>query len=97
MTRRDEIRAFVIEYLNKNFCTDALDQKFHNDFFGRFGGKWQATGFGSQPVFSAQRWLKRFYDAGVLDRDIVPLGSATQPGFPKWVYSYTLRTKEAQP
>jgi hypothetical protein len=85
---------FIISYLKRNYCTDACDQKFHEAWFQEFGGARKMTAWGSQPVYSAQRYLKKLYKQGVLERGIVPLGANWQPGFPKWVYGYTLKNDD---
>jgi len=85
-----EIRKFIITYLEENFSADATDEKFHTEFYERFGGKRKQTYWGAQTVYKAQKWLKKLYDEGTLDRGVINLGANWQPGFPRWVYGYTL-------
>lgn len=93
--RKIAIRDFILTYLKENFCTDATDEKFHTQFYKLFGGARKETYWGAQQVYNAQRWLKLLYDEGTLDRYIIPLGSNWQPGFPRWVYGYTLKTQRS--
>ena len=88
-------RQFVIEYLRRNFEADACNQEFHDEFHALFGGARHETYWGAQTVYKAQRLLKAMADDGTLERYPVGLGGNWQPGFPRWVYGYTLRDKNA--
>lgn len=83
-------QRFIIDYLLANYSTDACDQLFHEKWTEQFGGKAKPVNWGASMSYSAQRWLKKLYDEGTLNRGIVTLGANWQPGFPKWVYGYTL-------
>lgn len=91
-----EIRLFIVQYLKENTGVDVLDSVFHDEFYARFGGKRKEYAIGSQPVAKAQRWLSKMYREGQLDRGVIPLSSSAQPGFPNWVYGYTLRDKVSE-
>lgn len=84
------ILDFIAGYLEKHGGTDALDQDFHDQFTQRFGGRQKDVNWGAATNAKAMRWLKYFYDEGTLDRGRIGLGINWQPGFPKWVYVYTL-------
>lgn len=88
-----EKRKFVLEYLEKNFTTNVCDQEFHEKWYSNFGGKRKETQWGAEPVYQAQRFLELLYKEGSLNRGVVSLGANWQPGFPKWVYGYTLKKK----
>lgn len=85
------MRAFILNYLTENCETNSCDQIFHEQFFKEFGGSRKETLWGAEPVRKAQKMLKELYDEGTLDRGIITLGQNWQPGFPKWVYSYTIK------
>ena len=82
---------FVIEYLEEHYATDACDQKFQEQWFLKFGGNRKQTIWGAEPVREAASYLKELWQQGILDRGVVTLGINWQPGFPRWVYGYTLR------
>ena len=86
----NDIRDFIMAYLAENHCTDATDEKFHEEFYQRFGGKRKETYFGAQMVYKAQRWLKRMCDEKLLQRKRFGISDAPADGFPTWVYMYSL-------
>lgn len=88
------MRAFILDYLKENQGVDCTDEVFHEMFFNEFGGSRKETMFGSEPVRAAQKMLKEMYDEGTLDRGIITLGVTWQPGFPKWVYAYTIKKQQ---
>lgn len=90
MSQGEQIRNFIIEYIKENGAADVLDADFQDEFYTRFGGTRKEYAIGSQPVAKAQRWLYKMYQEGTLERGIIPLSSSAQPGFPNWVYGYTL-------
>ena len=81
---------FIRDYLNKNVGVDAVDTEFHEQWFRTFGGKRKETNWGCQISYDAMRCIKNMYNQGILIRGIITLGNNWQPGFPKWVYSYSL-------
>ena len=81
--------AFVNDWLDEHHETSCVDQLFHEAFLRKFGGKYKAKNWGAQPAFSAMKVLKEMYKQGLVSRSVVGLGKNWQPGFPKWVYSYT--------
>lgn len=90
--RRDEQINWIISYLKNNLTASSVDQAFHNDFFCLFGGKRKETLWGAQPVNRAMIKLRFLFDIGVLERNRIGLsGGAWAPGFPKWVYVYSLK------
>ena len=91
MSNGNDIRDFITAYLSTHPITDATDQEFHEQFYQRYGGKRQETFYGAQMVYKAQLWLKRMYDEKTLRRKRFSLGEVGADGFPKWVYTYSLR------
>lgn len=90
MSNGEDVRNFILSYLTENPCTDATDQEFHEEFYQRFGGKRQATFYGAQVVYKAQRWLRRMSEEKLLERKRFGIVDAPADGFPKWVYVYSL-------
>lgn len=87
---RIQKQKFIIDYLGKNFSADVTDSKFHDAWHARFGGNRTIHNWGACPCPNSMVWLKKLYDQGILDRGIISLGENWQPGFPRWVYGYTL-------
>jgi len=86
----NEQTEFIIEYLKRNGYTDVTDEKFHDEFHLKFGGKRKWHFFGASPVYKAQRLLTKMWKDGILDRGILSLSEHEQ-GFPNWVYGYSLK------
>jgi len=93
MNKSENIEKFIISYLTENYATDALDEKFHEQFYQEFGGKRQETFYGAQMVYKAQHWLNKMYKEKTLNRRRISFGETEKgaSGYPNWVYSYTLR------
>ncbi len=90
----DKQEQFVIDYLKKEYCTDACDAYFHNEFHKLFKGKRNWKSFGASPVYKAQRLLATMYRKGILERNIIPL-IEHEWGFPNWVWGYTLTKQKS--
>ena len=82
---------FVVRYLREHFSTSAVDQLFHELWRDKFGGAYKSANWGAEMSYGAMRQLKRMYDRNMLERGVVRLGTNWQPGFPRWVYGYTLK------
>lgn len=84
-------QAWIVQWLKENFCADSVNQQFHEDYHKTFPKYKQAFKFwGAQPVARAMQDLAEMERDGLLKRGRVSLGGNWQPGFPKWVWSYTL-------
>jgi len=91
MTHKAEREQWILDWLKQHYCADAVNQDFHEAYHQRFPEYVRReTYWGAQPVAQAQRDLARMAQAGVLERGPVSLGANWQPGFPKWVCSYSL-------
>lgn len=92
---REEQKQFIVEYLEKQspFGISAVDEKFHESFSEKFGGKIAAKYWGAQPNYKAMRLLAELVKKGVLSRYIVNIAEAQHKGFPSWVYEYVLSEK----
>lgn len=90
--RNIEIEWFIRNYLEEHHSADSLNQEFHDLFTAKFGGKQTFKMWGAMPNRLAMSWLKNLYNQGILERYTITIPDA-EPGFPKWVYSYTLKGK----
>lgn len=68
----------------------SISSEFHDAYAAQFP-KYQrkAKLWGAQPVGQAMRDLSSLWKQGKLRRVKISLGGVWQPGFPKWVWSYT--------
>jgi len=96
MALKSEREEWIIRWLKTNYCADAVNQDFHEAYYQRFPEySRRETFWGAQPVAQAQRDLAAMEKAGVLERGRLGLSGNWQPGFPKWVWSYTLIAEKA--
>lgn len=89
--RDAKAQEFIIDYLSNEKYVDALDQAFHAQFTAKFGGKCHEAYWGAETNQLAMSLLKSMYDAGELERAVTTLDTGWQPGFPRWVYGYSLK------
>lgn len=83
--------SWILDWLEKNFCADSLNQDFHEAYHARFPEyKRRETNWGAQPVAQAMRDLSRLAASGILETGRINLAANWQPGFPKSVISYSL-------
>lgn len=89
-----ERQAWIMNWLKEsyNLSADSVNQSFHEAYHEKFPQfSFQPKCWGAQPVRQAMIDLSAMYNDGLIQRDIIPLGGNWQPGFPKWVWSYTLK------
>ena len=84
----DEIQRFVTNYVLEHFCADCLNQEFVTLMIEKFNFEFVPQVFGSHMCPKISQVLSKLYKNGVLERRRV--GISEGPGFPKWVYSYSL-------
>ena len=93
-----EKEAFIINWLLTSGFPgiDATMADFHTAFWNKFGGSRKETNWGAKTVNGVSAILKRMESCGMLWRGRVGLGANWQPGFPRWVWGYSLTdsTKE---
>lgn len=92
MKMKQSLEEFIIEYLfHSDSGVSVLDSDFHDKVHEEFPHfKQKIYIFGACPVQAAMRCLQRLYKDHRLERGSVSLGMNWQPGFPKWVYVYTI-------
>ena len=81
------------EWLLKNIPSagvDVLCQDFVDKFIKECNVPFKETNWGAHKCPELGRMLVKLYREGFLDRGIIGLGANWQPGFPKWVYVYSL-------
>ena len=87
-------QAWIVEWFKKpsNFCADAVTQSFHEEYHTAFPGyARKQTCWGAEPVARAMDDLKEMVGDGILKSGVIGLRGNWQPGFPKWVISYTMK------
>lgn len=88
-TRRLE---WIIDWLDLNTSADVVNEVFHDAYHAAFPEYVRHEKlWGAQPVTQAMRDLAAFERNGILERRRIGLGDGLGPGFPKWVWSYTLK------
>ena len=84
--------TFVIEYLQREQFVDILNHDFMVEFANRFNCKGRRMSIGAPRVPLAGRTLSVMFKKGLLNRFTVGIDAyAGGVGFPKWVYSYSLK------
>lgn len=80
--------AWVVAYLATHCEASTVNEDFHEEFHKQFPSfARRETFFGSQPVARAMKALSVLYKQKRIVRRKV--GIEYQPGFPKWVWSYS--------
>ncbi len=88
MTILEQQREFILRYLENNLEASATNQDFHDEFWAKFGGARKETFWGAQPVRKAMQLLKQLATERLIVVRIIGIKN-WQPGFPKWVRSYS--------
>ncbi len=81
------------EWLLKNIPPEGVDilcQDFVDKFIKECNVLFKETNFGAYKCPVLGRTFAKLYREGFLSRGIIDLGINWQPGFPKWVYVYSL-------
>lgn len=95
MTMRETAEAFILDYLKE--CPEGFDilhAEFVEEFITEVKCKFRATWWGAPKCKYLYTTLKRMTDAGVLKRTRCGLPHGNwQPGFPKWVFHYTMNPR----
>lgn len=87
---------FIIDWINKNDnYIDILNRTFTDDYINTFYLTIKQIKFknwGSHYIPELSGLLKKMYDKGILDRQIVSICPKIS-GFPNWVYTYNLKNR----
>jgi hypothetical protein len=88
---KDKAEQFIFDWLrNDPVGVNILDRDFVDKFVEHTGARIQVMLWGANKCPYLSKTLSRMYADGKLNRDSMSLGANWQPGFPKWVYCYTL-------
>jgi len=90
-TDPDAQRTWIVSYLERETEVSAVRANFHAAFATRFDCAVRPSAVGASVCRAAMSRLAQLASTGVLTRQRMPLGTAWQPGFPRWVYCYSLR------
>lgn len=91
-TMKDRAQDFILQWLSNNPpAVDVLNADFIDGFTSYVGCKFKVTNWGANKCEYASKMLTNLYSCGILDRSVINLGGNWQPGFPRWVYAYTVR------
>jgi len=88
-SRKEKAQKFILDYLNKNARADILNADFIDKFIEATGSKYVFQPWGAHTCRYAGVMLSDLYRAGKISRVKIGINN-WQPGFPKWVYVYTL-------
>lgn len=91
-SKAEVARAFVLSWLSKpgNIMCNVLDVAFVDEFVDATQANVDVMLWGANRCAYLSKTLAKMNADGLLSRDAVGLGANWQPGFPKWVYAYTL-------
>lgn len=85
------MREWVIAQLKEHKYVDVLNAAFVESFIRAFDPDWTPTMWGAHKCPALGRLLANMARDGVLKRFASGLGPNWQPGFPRWVYVYSLK------
>ncbi len=80
---------WIIENI-PNEGVDILHSDFVDNYIKEFSPPFIEVNFGAYKCPQLSRLLSCMYKKNILERGTISLGCCWQPGFPKWVYVYTL-------
>lgn len=83
-------KEWLIEAIRQEFSADVLNQDLVDRYAEHTGARYFGSiiGAGWCPLLAAD--LRRLYRLGLLKRGRMGMAGNWQPGFPRWVYSYSL-------
>jgi len=81
---------FIGKYLLNTEAVSVTDEEFVDSYIKEFNVKHKVTLYGAYKCYDLGRQLSQMYKRGFLDRFIIGI-NAPIDGFPKWVYTYSLR------
>jgi hypothetical protein len=88
--RYDWIKARIAEEIGGH--VDILNSDFVDDYIAKFDAGYRPVNWGAHHCPQLGRDLSAMYNLGMLKRSRIGLtDGAWQPGFPKWVYTYTVK------
>lgn len=89
--KQSERVEWIIHHLTRKGFADILDAEFVDRYIEITNSSFKPVQWGAHKCPQLAKDLRKAYDSGLVERSIMGLsGGAWQPGFPKWVYSYSL-------
>lgn len=93
MRNAAEKSQFVIDWLERG-PVDILNSEFVDSYIERFKPRHAIMTFGANRCPELSRLLSSMWTLSIIDRQAVGLSDGSwQPGFPKWVWSYSKKNK----
>lgn len=89
---QERAREFIDEWLDKNHHVDVLNSDFIDGFVSKVGCAVTVMPWGANKCPYASKILSKLKSMGILKRETISLGANWQPGFPKWIYTYSKNT-----
>ena len=83
-------RAWLLRAIATEKFVDVLNTHFVDDYVNATGAKVIVMTWGANRCRLLSSDLMRMHNAGLLQKHRIGLGCNWQPGFPKWVNSYSL-------
>lgn len=90
MVRRDDRYVWIMAWIKKNGSTDVLNSDFVDAYIEATSAKFRHTAWGAYKCPTLGKDLAHMARCGALKRGRIGLGSNWQPGFPKWVWAYSV-------
>lgn len=83
--------CWIVEKIIELRHVDILNEAFVDEYISKFNPKHRVTNWGANKCRLLSSDLNAMAKSGVLDRGIIGLPHGNwEPGFPKWVYTYSL-------
>lgn len=96
MKSKQERQEWIIQYIKNSNGVDVLNSEFVDAYVEHTGAAVDVMMWGANRCKMIGRDLSELNNSGKLSRFRIGI-SNWQPGFPKWVYSYSLPTKHNPP
>jgi len=88
--QRDFRYQWIAEWIKREGQADVLNSEFVDCYINAVEARFRPTYWGAHKCPALGSDLAHMAKCGALDRFRVGLGANWQPGFPRWVWSYSL-------
>lgn len=89
-------RDWILQHISQNYArggVDVMNRDFVDEYVDATKAKFQFMCWGANRCVQLGRDLALMVKLGKLERFRCGLGSNWQPGFPKWVWSYYIKSQ----